>query len=74
MKRKLTLGPCHQNHRCVFPHRHRVYVTFVAGERLLALSVANVPELGGRVAGTAHERSALRRERQGHHVSGVTEE
>lgn len=60
----------------IFPdtHRHRIDVALVAGERLLALPVPDVPQLGGRIAGARHERPAVRRQRQRHHVAGVAHE
>lgn len=46
----------------------------MAGERLLALAVADVPQLGGRIAGARHEGATVRRQRQRHHVAGVAHE
>lgn len=43
-------------------------------ESLLALTVAYVPQFGGRVARAADERALVRGERQRHHVAGVAGE
>lgn len=46
----------------------------MAGERLLALAVPDVPQLGGRVARAGDEGATVRRQRQRHHVAGVAHE
>lgn len=51
-----------------------VYVRFVAGEGLLAQALSDVPQFGGGVARPRHESSHVVRQRQRHHVAGVTQE
>ena len=46
----------------------------MSGEGLLALSISDIPELGGGVTGTRDERSHIGREGEGHDVSRVARE
>lgn len=54
--------------------RDRVDVALVSGEGLLALAVADVPQLGGGVARARHEGPLVGRQRQRHHVARVPRE
>lgn len=46
----------------------------MARERLLAEALADVPELGGGVAGPRDEGAHVVRQRQRHHVTRVAQE
>lgn len=46
----------------------------MSGERLFALAIANIPQLGGRITGATHKGSPLWRQGQSHHIPGMTQE
>lgn len=55
-------------------YRDRVNIALVSREGLLALAVADVPQLGGGVAGARHEGALVGRQRQRHDVARVPRE
>jgi hypothetical protein len=54
--------------------RDGVDVTLVAGESLLAQTLADIPELCGSIASAGDERSVIRGEGQRHNIAGVAVE
>lgn len=59
-------------HVAVWKKGDRVYVGLVAWKSLLAKTLANIPELGGRVACTRYKRFVVGRQGQGHYVASMT--
>lgn len=60
---------------CVFvcsSYTDGIDVWLVASEGLSAHSFSDVPELGWGIAGSRHKQSAVRRQGEAHHVTGVT--
>lgn len=51
-----------------------VDIAFVSRERLLTLSLSDIPQFGGSVARTGDKHAALRRKGQCHNVAGMSEE
>jgi len=52
---------------------HRIDIGLMAGEGLFTDALTYVPELGRCIAGARDERFALGRQREGHHIAGVSQ-
>lgn len=54
------------------PYTDGIDVRLVASEGLSAHSFSDVPELGRGIAGSRHKQPGVRRQRETHHITGVS--